>query len=50
MMALSGLQEVHERLHLIDQEREARVVYQMKSGLSDETSSGFPVNHENAII
>ncbi len=26
MMALSGLQEIHERLHLIDHEREARVV------------------------
>ena len=44
MMALSGLQEIHERLHLIDHEREAA------SGLSDEASSVFPVNHENAII
>ena len=33
MMALSGLQEIHERLHL-----RAR-------GLSDEASRVFPVNH-----
>ena len=44
MMAFSGLQEIHERLHLIDHERAKG------SGLSDEASSGFPVNHKNAII
>ena len=35
MMAFCGLQEIQERLLLID-----------SCGLSDEASSEFPVNHE----
>ena len=38
-MTLSGLQKIHERLHTIDHQRS-------RSGLSDEASSGFPVNHK----
>lgn len=40
-MALSGLQEIHERLDLIDHEQKAQVVYQIKPPV-------FLVNHEIA--
>ena len=36
MLALSGLQEIQERLHPMDHKPEARVVYQMKPRV------GFP--------